>query len=285
MLGPGFELRKANENEIAIIREKIDGLAHAYSGFLISRKIWEGESSQELRYFVVAFPGDGLSILSILDLQNAFDIAPMELEIAWTFGNINTGAPPQSILWNVNRLFHLSQHAGRDASRMFCEPTLQDLHKMAAIHEAMLSCDTSLLDVPKLARQLGFLKGLPYSAPVRFLGYFAILESILTHAPNPNDPYDSITRQVKKKLMLLNRRFQPTLDYAAFGNAGHEKIWKAMYTYRSRIAHGDSVTFKGSELSLLKNHEATLSLLKATVKALLRQALVEPQLLLDLREC
>ncbi len=49
----------------------------------------------------------------------------------------------------------------------------------------------------------GQLKALPHFSPLRFLGYFAMLESLLTHAPNPSDPYDSITRQVQKRRALL----------------------------------------------------------------------------------
>ena len=57
-----------------------------------------------------------------------------------------------------------------------------------------------------------------------------------------------------------------------------------MYGYRSLIAHGGEPDFTG-KLSLLKDEETALKLIKETAKAVIRQALSEPQLLLDLRDC
>lgn len=49
----------------------------------------------------------------------------------------------------------------------------------------------------------------------------------------PTDPYDSITRQVKKKMTLLSHRFQMSLDYSWFSGADSEKVWGKMYVYRA----------------------------------------------------
>ena len=57
-----------------------------------------------------------------------------------------------------------------------------------------------------------------------------------------------------------------------------------MYLYRSNVAHGGTPDFS-KELRLLVNHESALQLVKETVKAVIRQALNEPQLLLDLKDC
>jgi hypothetical protein len=140
------------------------------------------------------------------------------------------------------------------------------------------------MNVENLALQLNELKAFPHRSPLRFLGYFAILESLVTHSPQPADPYDSITRQVKKKLALLNSRFRWAIDYTPFGDVPPETIWNKMYAYRSNVAHGATPQFTG-ELAVLKNHETALALIKGTVKAVMRQALLEPELLLALREC
>jgi len=116
------------------------------------------------------------------------------------------------------------------------------------------------------------------------LGYFAILESLLTHPPKPTDPYESITRQVKKKIALLDNRWTDRIDYTRFAGTPPETVWKRMYHYRSALAHGAKPDF-GRELSALQNAETALNLLKETVKAVIRYALLEPQLLVDLREC
>jgi hypothetical protein len=140
------------------------------------------------------------------------------------------------------------------------------------------------VDVQLLALQLGQLKGLPHKSELRFLGYFAVLESLLTHTPKPSDPYDSITRQVKKKLALLDHRFPHSIDYAPFGGTSADVVWSKMYAYRSLVAHGGIPSFDG-ELQVLASHDAALTLIKETVKAVIRQALSEPQLVLDLRAC
>ena len=57
-----------------------------------------------------------------------------------------------------------------------------------------------------------------------------------------------------------------------------------MYEYRSILDHGDEASFDGS-LHLLGNGENATKLLKDSVKMVMRQALKEPQLLVDLREC
>jgi len=41
---------------------------------------------------------------------------------------------------------------------------------------------------------------------LKILGYFGVLERLLSHAPQPNDSADSITRQLKRNLKLLNNR-------------------------------------------------------------------------------
>jgi hypothetical protein len=116
------------------------------------------------------------------------------------------------------------------------------------------------------------------------LGHFAVLEALLTHPPKPTDPYDSITRQVKKKLALLDRRSQPGIDYSSFAEANRETVWAKMYAYRSTLAHGGAPTFDG-DLQVLESHDNALKLVKQTAKMVIRQALIEPQLLADLRDC
>ena len=57
-----------------------------------------------------------------------------------------------------------------------------------------------------------------------------------------------------------------------------------MYAYRSSLAHGAEPDFKKG-LRILGDAGRALKLLKQTVKGALRQTLIEPQLILDLRNC
>ena len=56
-----------------------------------------------------------------------------------------------------------------------------------------------------------------------------------------------------------------------------------MYNYRNCLAEGTTPTFEG-DLAILASQAQALGLLKRTVKAVVRQALIEPQLLIDLKE-
>jgi len=163
----------------------------------------------------------------------------------------------------------------------FRNVTRADIEETKAI---MSQLELGDAQIQNLARQLQGLKGLPHDSSLRFLGYFALLESVLTHSPKPEDRYDSITRQVQKKLSLLNSRWARKIDYGPFAGATHEKIWSKMYEYRSKIAHGGTADFS-NDLKVLKGVSEALTLIRETVKSVLRHALLEPQLLRDLREC
>jgi len=58
-----------------------------------------------------------------------------------------------------------------------------------------------------------------------------------------------------------------------------------MYSYGSSIAHGDHFDFKQKRFDLLKSHRHALKLINETTKAVLRQALEEPRLVVDLKNC
>jgi hypothetical protein len=282
-VAPGHELRRARPDEVAVIKDTI-GFLGPNPTFRF-KSLWEHQvpsqgaqvvrlPESEWRYFVIAFKGNNL-LLS--QLERAFDLAPLELEVGFTV------LAQGGVVWLPGRLFHVLEVARHDIP-FGVDVSVGDIDEMRAIHSQLQGRDDSLINVQNLALQLGQLKALPHYSPLRFLGYFAILESLLTHAPKPSDPYDSITRQVRKKLSLLNNRFSRPIDYSRFSGAAADTIWARMYEYRSRVAHGDAPDFT-KDLAVLRNQETALALIKETVKAVIRQALIEPQLLLALREC
>lgn len=153
------------------------------------------------------------------ELKTAFDTAPVELEVGFTVVNsIGDDNTVGGVIWNEERLFHVLADA-RYSDSFFVNVSRSDVELTATIYSSLKKHDNRLIDIKHLAGQLSQLKALPHKSPLRFLGYFAILESLLTHAPMPTDPYDSITRQVKKKVALLNRRWDKALDYTPFDDA------------------------------------------------------------------
>jgi len=235
----------------------------------------------EWRYFVIAFRG---SNATITELQAAFDLAPLELELGFTilYSGIGDRKFP-GLVWKPGRLFHVLD-ASEFIESFFVDVSAPDVESIAAIYSQLQQHDHRVIDIKRHATLLSELKALPHKSPLRFLGYFAVLESLLTHPPRPTDPYDSITRQVKKKLALLDHRWPCKIEYSPFGGARPETIWSQMYLYRSLVAHGGVPNFQG-KLAVLRSPERALQLIKETVKAVVRHALAEPQLLLDLRDC
>lgn len=191
-----------------------------------------------------------------------------------------------------SKLPALIHHPGRldtqvraiSANRLpFVELTSTILANIELVHERYRTRDQGLVNIERHLQEILELDALPVDSPLLFLGYFAILESLITHKPKETDTIDSITRQVKQKLMLLDNRWQPRIDYSAF-QGKPDAIWQKMYHYRSDIAHGAEPDFK-TKLQLLGDSKSALKLLKETVKSILRQTIIEPQLMLDLRNC
>jgi hypothetical protein len=285
-LTPGYVLRRARHDEIAIIKQKLQGLTILLPSVMIPF-LWEGRlplvhpietlPETEWRYHVIAFEG-GDEV--IVDIQTVSDLARIGFEIGFTIasqGSVFSARPM--------RLFQVLHKAGWFLDTfMLHQISEADIHDIMSIYSQFQATDAGLVRFKRLAIQLNHLNSLPHDSPLRFLGYFGILEALLTHAPNPNDPYDSITRQVKKKIALLNNRWKQRIDYGPFAGAEPETVWGKMYAFRSRLAHGDNPQLV-KELAVLGSYVQALSLLIETVKAVLRQALLEPQLVDDLRDC
>lgn len=286
-IAPGCVLRRASKGEGAHIKAKLE-LFYAIEGMPdLSGAVWEKKlhasnsiemlPPKEWRYFVIGFEaGNG----PIEDLQRAFDVAACELEIGFTFCRLAENNQALALLWRPDHVFH-TLAAGRFDESFFVKVASSDVEEIVSLYSLWGSCDRGTLAI---ASQLVTLKSLPYLSPLRFLGYFALLESLLTHAPKPEDRYDSIIRQVKKKLALLDARWTSKIDYRSFAGLTPEHVWAKMYEYRSAVAHGGTPDFSGS-LKSLGSPECALALIKNTLKAVIRQSLAEPQLLRDLREC
>jgi hypothetical protein len=290
-LADGHHLRRADTREIAEIKETLQKFA-PFTLFIdpVIPQFWECPwpvpvgrleplPEAQWRYFVIAFRGPNTTLTEI---QEALDLARMELEIAFTVLYSSHFVGP-AFSFASDRFFQVLRRA-RHNSGFFVDVNSKQVEEIGAIRTLLQAYDSKLVEPRLLLAQLRALKGLPHESPLRFLGYFAVLESLLTHAPKPTDPYESLTRQIKKKLSLLNHRFIDPIEYGAFGDTSAEKIWTTMYICRSQLAHGRVPDFT-KDLQLLKSYDQALSLLKETTKLVIVQALREPQLLVDLREC
>jgi hypothetical protein len=290
-IAPGHKLLRANVAEVAAIKDVLTSATGitswtAWEGGEIVKNENGGTSRAPLpadqwRYFVIAFKGTNETITEI---ERAICVAAPELKIGFTLlHQVFPGKTTPMLIYSAGRLFSQARRT-QEYELPFVDVSAEVAENIVLVHKKLQSCDQKLMDPRPLTEQLLELDALPWDSPLLFLGYFAILESLLTHQPKPADTIDSITRQVKRKIILLDNRWQPRIDYSPFPKSAPERIWSVMYSYRSCLAHGGDPDFK-KELHLLVDGNSALRLLRQTVKAVLRQTLVEPQLILDLRNC
>lgn len=283
-VGPGMRLRRATDAQIQLVKKWLPQI----SGPAINLgQPWEYVSPttsdgakyppDEMRYFAINFEGPSYYADY---LQNAFDISPLDLEIGLTI--YESGRSAGGIICAPHRFVPTVENYMFDD--VFLEATQDDLALVRETFNLLQAHKTDAVDVHRAVEQIGDLKRLPPKSALVFLGLYAILESLLTHEPKQSDPYSSITRQVKTKLALLDKRFDRAIDYAAFKGATADTVWTKMYEYRSRIAHGAAAEIAGS-LKVLQSPAAAKKLLSAATKAVIRHALREPELLDDLRNC
>ena len=165
----------------------------------------------------------------------------------------------------------------------------EQLADVAVAYEKIQQLQGEQLLISEAARLFKSSFTLPLRSPLRALSLFAAIEFLITHKPAANETGDSITKQIKSKLALAGRRFrQPMNPEQEFQNAG-SKGWGMLYKYRSIAAHGGKADFtrpyNNGGVKELISQEEILYFLEEFTRRLLRQALNEPQLFLDLKQC
>jgi hypothetical protein len=286
---PGCIMRRGNGTEIKFTKKVIASMfgEHFEGSLWETRKPKSGQGqhvrlpAKRWRYFVVEFGGGNKEIEL---LERALSVASCGLEVGFIVSVATLDGKELPVcLYNPCSLFQ-SLSAMSDMGGPAKHLTKSDGEQVRKIYSKLATHDNSVMDLEKVFRLVFELKDLPRFSPLQVLGYFAVLESILTHAPNPEDRYDSLTRQIRQKLALLNKRWTPPLDYSAFPKLPHDTIWSKMYAYRSAIAHGSTPNFV-KELSALGKAENANILVSEAVRKTICQAIEEPQLLTDLQAC
>jgi|GEM_PF-1327635 len=228
------------------------------------------------RYLVAAFKdcafkfGNGCEEINVLRAVSRLGRCPLRLtplfvkELIWTGG--------------VSDYEYLNGAAvdGEDLP-VFTAEHLRDLR------HCYLAAAKLIATHPDIVRSMRMFNDVPERlllSELAVLGLFAVLESLLTH--NPRGEYDSIGHQIQKKIALVSKRLPKSLDYTCFGSATSETVWKKLYELRSRIAHGGQIDFEQS-LNVLGDAYTVESFLRMALSALIRRAIDEPDLFVDLR--
>lgn len=243
---------------------------------------WRYESlpPTEWHYYVITTPDNGNTNHN-LHLAASISGAPLDFTGLYFF-KANRG-----VASNFNRLNKYFNYVTHYPLLKINEESLAEIALIYRAYMDFTNGGIGEVEFPEIQRAVTMfdsLSALPLNSEFTVLGLFAIIEMLITHNPKLEDRGDSITHQMKSKMPLLSRRFDQPLDYSFLQDANKEKIWSALYKYRSALAHGGVPDFS-KELKVLRDAQTAKTFLKEAVKSLLRHSLKEPQLFRDLREC
>jgi len=239
---------------------------------------------EDWRYWVISFEGWNTELR---DLQNAANLLKNDLD----FGFQVLGSGIANRIGGASDAFSFStvDMSNFYSNLGFAEKPItissQEIGEITTNYNLIKQLDGTYSHIIKAIQSFSDLKKLSGNSELTVTGYFAVIESLITHTPKLTESADSISHQLKTKIPLLSKSFQRQLDYFEyFGNANEEKIWTKLYEYRSRIVHGEKVDF-GSSLRILKNIRNVWKFLKEATKLLLLHAIKEPSFVTDLKKC
>jgi len=293
----GCVFRRASPEEVTLIRQYLGRFTANISGYemppryevqYIPRE--EGNSTKydrkqlpenQWKYWVVSFEGSNEVIHATI--QPALALNDPEIEVGMTVTyNVFDNILCPGVLYNSGIIAKLSQ-----SNFEFGEPQIRmaDIHRIAAYcsHIRALPRDSFVRHALKI---LCDVQRLPVATDLGVLGYFSVLEAMITHKPRSQETLDSVLHQIRGKFALLRKRFVRPMDYAQyFNDAGAKKLWGALYEYRSCLAHGVKADFQSGDLQLLKSKSAAWDFIKEAAKNLIILGLDDPDFLADLRKC
>ena len=286
-IAPGYLLRPATAEEAAVIGDWLTvTFGRQGDGFRMAMEL-----PADVKVTRAPLPPPPVGVYSIIqhdnnnvdaDLRPALTASSSDLHILFEFlkpaGAYFSASEVAS--WIQGTMFSPT----RPTPRLF---TFDDALDVRANYARVQAVRTSgaFPDIARTLQDLHLIKTLPSASPFRLLGMFAIVEALIIHDPVGDD--DSLTRQLKTKLALLNRRFAQAIVVSDYfpGCDSLETVVTRLYRYRSSIAHGNAVDFGDGPLKIIGTSESAQEFMYEMVRRVLRQALIEPQLVTDLKRC
>ncbi len=153
---------------------------------------------EEWRYFVIGFQG---SNQTVLDIEYALCFAELELRIGFVAGAF----PPLMAAGHPSRIYHPGPvvfQMMREAEwnfTSFLEVKSTDVENITLLCKQLENHDSRVVNMKRIAEQLLDLEELRPGSHLKFLAYFAILESLLTHPPSPKTPTIRLRDRSRKK--------------------------------------------------------------------------------------
>lgn len=131
-------------------------------------------------------------------------------------------------------------------------------------------------------------KEISRTSPFKMVSLISCLELLLVDSSR--DKLNSINKQLQRKINLVNNRSVNPIDFTEYIKGPDmlsiEKIIEIIYSCRSEIAHG-TFTYLQDSHEVLKNIDfvSFLDFVTLLTKRMLQQAIIEPDLITDLKKC
>ncbi len=292
---PKHFLQKANSGQISKIKQALERFNTSpffqppYEHNIIAKPTdklgslrYEHKSlpPEKWRYWIIHFQGTNIELQ---ELEYALSLMEQDIELGFFYMS-HHALSGEGFGWHGQHL----QTYFNDHDRQVIEPkkiTSPDLQLAGECYSKIKELPKQYPHIKRAFRRFDTLRSVPLASELTVIGLFSVIESLLTHAPNNNDPTDSLIRQIKHKMPLVRKRFRRPIDHSTFFNGINEdKLWGKLYVFRSEIVHGEGADISG-KLSVLKNRRTVIKFLREIIKLLLIQSLFEPVLLTDLKEC
>jgi len=294
-IAPGHHLDRATDSQLQKIKPAITAflvdptLASAYTNdIVIIPSDKPGNKScqvnplkkQDWRYFVINFEGTNSELEMI---QQACLVMPNDIQVGFYFmqfgsaGGEGFGWQSQSIqtFYNSSSVY----------DGFVAEVSIEDLQLVSETYSLLKELPSEYEHISRAFHRFMELRDILRFSELAIIGMFSIIESLLTHAPQLTESADSLTHQIRNKIVLVGKRFVRAISHEViFGEIGEDKLWSRLYAYRSLIVHGEHVAFT-RELRILKDRKTVVNFLREICKLLLITSLKEPVLMTDLKKC
>jgi hypothetical protein len=189
-----YTLRRANESEIRDIKLVLPRYRDAPQPLI--EWFWECEwplrdgtitslPINEQRYFVL-HTDENLDKFN--ELEKIFALSEIEIMMGFTIYNhglgLATASHPAKMFHNIEKTL--------SPTWKFHQITKLDIEKITLLYNKYINHDHSIFDMKVVLEELVNLNQIKGDSSFRFLGYFGLLELMITHKPRPSDPYEAI---------------------------------------------------------------------------------------------
>jgi hypothetical protein len=301
LLHDDFTFRRARENEILQYKEKLSKyptITHEVFGEIdyIYEYSWKailnGDSTiyekcplekKDYKYWIVAYKKTNHALheleIAISLLKNSFEIS------LWSIRQ-NKSPDKHSFIHNEYSINKFRDMITSYYNYQTLNVNMDEIKSIPRIYAQYINNHNKYDFIEHAFKNYTILKYIDNQSDLLVLGYFSIIEMLITHPPRQNENLDSITHQIVTKLNLLEKFFERKIIYFDYFDkqVKEETIWKKLYSYRSSIAHGNIINFE-KDFNVLRSKEITNKFILEIIKNLLLLSLDKPDFINDLKKC